>query len=885
MPQVRGLIQVNPDAAARTEDSGVARRGLSARAQRKKRMGMMATTFAALDASDADTRCFHCGAPANAGLHAVIDGVERDMCCAGCQAVAVAIAGAGLSTYYTRRTQPAQVADTSSATQAEFAALDALAYQRSVVRVRDDGSREVSLALGGIACPACNWLIEQRLQALDGVQEAVVDYGARRAYVRWDEASITLSRIVAAVRAIGYGAEPFDPERAAAGRRSEARSSLWRLFVAGFGMMQVMMYAVPVYLSGGDMTADVEALMRWASLVLTLPVVAFAAQPFYSGALRDLRARTTGMDVPVALGIVIAFFASVYATVAGRGSVYFDSVAMFVFLLLGARHLELIARSHAGDALDRMQRLLPAFAFKLGSSSKDETAQRVAVAELVPADRVLVAAGEVVPADGTVESGVSDVDESLITGESRGVMKRPGMRLIGGSINRASRLVMRVEQVGTQTTVAAIGRMLDRAGADKPRLALLAERLAARFTVAILLIAAAAGLVWWFIDPERALPIAVTVLVITCPCALALATPAALAAATGSLLRLGVLVTRGHALETLARATHFVFDKTGTMTTGRPAVTGILPLGERDAQASLALAAALETGSTHPLARALVQAAAGAGSRPAPTSIRDVAGLGVEARVEGRLTRIGRPEFVAEITGSPAPQALAFMADAVQVVALGDERGWIALFALSDAVRGQARALVRGLEADGRSVCLLTGDRAAVARHVAGELGISQVVADARPEDKLEHVRRLQSHGAIVAMIGDGVNDAPVLAQAQISVAMGSGADIARCSADIILATDRLDRLRDAIEVARRTERVIAQNLAWAMLYNVIAVPAAVLGVVDPLIASIGMAASSALVVANALRAAHPALWRGARTQHAAVANATAFAPASAKAM
>jgi len=827
---------------------------------------------AAVLAADA---CFHCGEPVNVRHTAVIEGVERALCCAGCKAVAEAISGAGLSTYYARRTQPAEAAQGAPAKDVDAEALDAPAYQRGVVRTRADGTRDVSLLLGGITCAACNWLIEQRLQALPGVQEAAVDYGARRAYVRWDDTTVHLSGIVTAIRAIGYSAEPFDPKRSEAGRRAEVRASLWRLFVAGFGMMQVMMYAVPTYLSDGDMSADVEQLMRWASLILTLPVVAFAAQPFYVGAWRNLKARTVGMDVPVALGVAIAFAASVHATLTGLGTVYFDSVAMFVFLLLGARHIEMVVRSRAGEALDRMQQLLPAFAFKLEESPAGEALRRVAVADLAPGDRVLVAAGDIVPADGAVETGESEVDESLITGESRGVVKRAGARLIGGSINRTSRMVMRVEQVGAETTVAAITRMLVGANADKPRLALLAESLAARFTAAILIIAAAAGLAWWFIDPARALPIAVTVLVITCPCALALATPAALAAATGSLLRLGVLVTHGHALETLARATHFVFDKTGTLTTGAPAVTGVLPLGRHDAAACLALAAALEAGSNHPLARALKNAAAGTEPPAMPADVRDAVGLGVEACVDGRKIRIGRPAYVADIARGPAPQALAFVADAVQVIALGDECGWIALFTFSDAIRGRARALVRGLQADGRKVFLLSGDRVEVARYVAAELGIAQVVADAHPEGKLDYVRRLQADGAIVAMIGDGVNDAPVLAQAQVSVSMGSGADLARCSADIILANDSLDRLQDAIQVARRTERVIAQNLAWAMLYNVIAVPAAVLGMVSPLVASIGMAASSAIVVANALRAAHPALWRGAQAHEPSNAGVT----------
>jgi P-type Cu2+ transporter len=823
-----------------------------------------ATTPAA--ALTADRTCFHCGeaVPEHVDFRAAIEGVQRQMCCAGCKAVAEAIAGAGLCAYYDRRSTPGKPGATSAVpADSTLGVLDSPAYQQGVVQIRPDGTREVSLLLEGVTCAACIWLIERRLQSLPGVREASVNFSTQRAYVHWDDEAIRLSGIVEAVQAIGYGAEPFDPRRSEARRRGESRTALWRLFVAAFGMMQVMMYALPAYIADGDMSADIEALMRWASLLLTLPVIGFSSAPFFAGAWRDLRARTAGMDVPVALGIGVAFVASVYATVAGHGHVYFDSITMFVFLLLAARYLENVVRMRAGEAMDRLGRLLPAFASRLKATLQGDVVQRVAVAELIPGDRVVVSAGDVVPADGVVDAGESEVDEALISGESRGVSKRPGAALIGGSMNMASRLIMRVDRVGADTVVAGIGRLLDRASAEKPRIAQLADRIASRFVAAILLIATAAGVAWWYIDPARALPIAVTVLVITCPCALSLATPAALAAATGSLTKLGVLVAHGHALETLARATHFVFDKTGTVTIGDLSLVGIMPLGAMDRRGCLALAAALEADSRHPLAKALTEAAtrepldAVRGLR----DVRDVAGDGVEALLRGRRMRIGRPAFVAELAGA-VPTQLAYVADHVQVIALGDEQGWIALFTLSDTLRPEARTLVRALRAEGRSVWLLTGDRASVAAHTARELGIDGVKAEARPEDKLAFVRELQDAGAVVAMVGDGVNDAPVLAQAQVSVAMGSGADIAQTSADVVLASNSLGRLQDAIQVARKAERIIGQNLAWASVYNVIAVPAAVLGWVSPLIASVGMAASSAIVVANAVRAAHPALWR-----------------------
>lgn len=783
--------------------------------------------------------------------------------------MAEAIGGAGLEAYYERRSNPGRPgARADTAVDPDLAVLDTPAYQATVTQRRADGTREVSLLLDGVTCAACIWLIERRLQSLTGIVEASVNFSTQRAYVRWQEGGQRLSGIVGAIRTIGYDAEPFDAQRADMRRRRETRTSLWRLFVAAFGMMQVMMYAVPTYMADGDMTPDIEGLLRWASLVLTLPVIGFSAVPFFNGALRDMRARTVGMDVPVALGIVVAFVASVRATFSGIGEVYFDSITMFVFLLLGARHLEAVLRARAGEATERLGRLLPAFATRIRLGAQGETVQRVAVAELMRGDRVAVAAGEIVPADGTVETGTSEVDESLLTGESRRVAKQPDAALIGGSVNITSRIVMRVERIGGETVVAGIGRLLDRASSDKPRVAQLADRVAAQFVVAILGIAALAGLGWWFVDPQQALPIAVTVLVITCPCALSLATPAALAAANGSLTRLGVLITRGHALETLAKATHFVFDKTGTLTTGELDLAAVTPLGVGDASSALGLAVAMERDSRHPIARALLLAAGGQHARETIRGLdgaRDVAGRGIEGVFRGRRVRIGTADFVAELTGTPVPRAVEDVAEHLQAVVLGGEDGWIALFTLNDQLRAQARTLIASLQAHGREVALLTGDRAIIARYTARELGIDTVQAGARPEDKHRYVRDLQDRGAIVAMIGDGVNDAPVLAQAQVSVAMGSGADLARASADVILGDSALERLQDILDVARKTRRVITENLLWATLYNIIAIPAAVAGMVTPLMASVGMAASSIIVVANALRAAHPALWQRVR--------------------
>ena len=804
--------------------------------------------------------CFHCGEPVPDGgrLEVAVDGAGRPVCCAGCAAVARTIIENGLADYYRSRSElPRRDLAADIALEA-LRLYDIPEVQQTFAHGRDASRRGAALLIEGITCGACAWLIEQRLLQLPGVLHVAVNLAARRAQVEWDPARARLSAILQAVADLGYRAQPFDPGRSASAAARERRSMLWRLFVAGFGTMQVMMYAVPVYLAEGDMGRDLEALMRWASLVLTIPVVTWAAGPFFTNAWRDLKARRVGMDVPVALGIAVAFLASVYATFRGTGEVYFDSISMFIFLLLGARYLEAMARARAAETQQRLVACAPAVADRLvpGTAGRKE---QVAVAQLAPGDRVLVAPGARIPADGVVIEGASSADEALLTGESRPVAKRAGDAVIGGSVNLRSPLTVEVTRVGQDALLAGIVRLMDRALGEKPRIAQLADRVAQWFVAALLAVAAATALAWYLVDPGRALWVLVAVLVVGCPCALSLATPAALAAATDALHRLGMLVTRGHALETLANATHVVFDKTGTLTTARLSLIGVMPLGGRDAGDCLRLASAVERGSEHPVAHAITTAAPDAAA-VAVTGIENMPGQGVEASIGGRRIRVGSPAFVAALTRRPPPAEMLYTVDDVTVVAVGDEAGWIALFTLGDALRHGARGLVHALEARGITVCLLSGDRRETAEHVGNELGIKVIRGAATPRDKLDFMRELQSRGAIVAMVGDGVNDAPVMAQAQVSIAMGGGTELAHASADMILLGDNLERLHEAVEISRQAMRVIRQNLAWAVAYNAVALPLAMAGLVTPLAAGIGMALSSLAVVLNALRLVGPKL-------------------------
>lgn len=801
-------------------------------------------------AVDSAAGCFHCGLPLDATVYTVVlDGVGRSTCCRGCQAVAQTIVDNGLGAYYRNRTALSPTA--RNAVPAELAVYDIPEVQRNFVRDLATGAneKEAALLIDGVTCAACVWLIEQRLSRLPGVSAVLLNYATRRARVRWDTRVTALSKVLRAVADLGYAAQPYDSDRAEAGLRRERGVLLWRLFIAGFSMMQVMMYAIPVYIAGSEMTPDIEQLMRIASLVLTLPVALWSAVPFYAGAWRDLRRGRVGMDVPVALGIVIAFAASVAATWMASGTVYFDSVAMFVFLLLGARYLEMEARAKAASTQEQLLRMAPATAERVISDGMTEL---VAAAAVRTGDLVRVRPGSAIPVDGVVVTGISSVDESLLTGESRPVAKRSGDALTGGAVNLDGVITMRVTRTGENTMLAGILRLMDRAQSEKPAIAQAADRVAQWFIAALLLLTAATFAVWWQIDGQRALWVAVSLLVVTCPCALSLATPVALTAATGSAYRSGVLITRGSALETLARATHFVFDKTGTLTTGRMSLTGVTLLSGATREQCLAWAAALESWSEHPAGRALVAEVRGA--HPVADDVRTMAGDGVEGTLGGRRLRIGRPQFVAALHGCALPPELELVSDTMSVVALGDEQGWIALFMLDDVLRHDAPAMIRTLAAAGATIALLSGDRLQRVRHTAAELGIAEYRGGATPAAKLDYVRELQAQGAIVAMVGDGVNDAPVLAQAQVSIAPGSGTELAQISADIILMTDRIGALAETVGSARRTLRVIRQNLGWAIAYNAVALPLAMAGMVTPLVAALGMSASSLVVVINALR-------------------------------
>ena len=803
-------------------------------------------------------RCCHCGRPnpPRARWHADWNGVPHTFCCAGCLGVARTIRAAGLDDFYERRTFDDGAPPIEGDARDEWSHWDETATQAGIVRAGERGTREVSLLVEGIHCGACVWLIESWLAREPGVVSASVNYATRRARVVWDPRRTRLSAVLRAFVAIGYRASPYDPRRREAGARREARTLLLRLAVAGLAMMQVMMFAVPTYVTVDGVEEAHRRLLEWASLTLTLPALLYSASPFFRGAWRDLRHRSAGMDVPVALGLAAAFGGSVWATFTGTGPVYYDSVTMFIALLLLARYIELVARQKAGAAIEALARARPATAERLLDWPSGQMVETVGAASLAPGDLMLVRPGATVAADGDIVDGRASLEEAMLTGESRPRAAAPGDAVLAGSVARDGALIVCVRAAGEATRLAGLERLAERAMGERPRVARFADRAARWFVATLLVLAAGTAVVWWNVDPSRVLAVTFAVLVVSCPCALSLATPAALAAAAGALARRHVVIARTDALETLARVTHVALDKTGTLTMGRMAVVGVELRGTATRDAALALAASLDAVSEHPLARALREAAPAGTALPRVDAVAIVAGNGVEGTVEGRRVRLGRPDFVVALSGRQAPPDVVPADAATTHVALGDASGLIAQFTLADTLRPGAADLVARLSRLGIVPVLISGDRTASVEAIARALGIADARGDAQPEDKRDALVRLQKEGAIVAMVGDGINDAPSLAQAQVSVSLGSATALAQQTADIVVLGDDLGRVADAIAHARRTYRVIRQNLAWAFAYNLVAVPAAAFGMVTPLVAAIGMSASSLLVVGNALRVA-----------------------------
>lgn len=808
--------------------------------------------------------CHHCGLPADAGISAEIDGTERRFCCHGCRSVCQAIYAAGLQGFY-RRTPAGLVTGPPPEPPKELKLYDLDEVQQGLVVHGEGDVREVSLLVEGIHCAACVWLIEQGLAGTEGVVEARVNLTGRRLRLKWDSSRAKLSDLLARLGALGYAAVPFDPQAAEGSIQRENRRLLYRMAFAAFGAMNLMWISIALY-AGAD-EGEFRGLFHWIGFLLATPTLLYSGWPFYIGAWRGLRQLRLGMDLPIAIGASITYLYSLHVTVTGVGHVYWDTVVNFLFVILVGRYLEAMSKRHAVSATQRLLDLQPRVATLL----KDGEESIVPIRAVRMGDRMLVRPGETIPADGVVVRGESSVDESMLTGESMPVARAAGERVSAGTLNGTGVLEVEVSAVLRDSALGRIVELVEAAQASKAPIQCTADRIVPWFVAVTLGLAAVTFALWVQQDAEKALMAATSVLIITCPCAFGLATPMAIAVASGAGARHGILVKNGAVLETLSGIDHFVFDKTGTLTEGRPRVTaaadadGPWPLDEPAAWGQarrdlLAPIAALERLSEHPAARALVHLAdsAGVAYKGLPVERFEAEpGFGVRGLVGGRPVFIGTAAWLArngidpvssdagdaehgQAIGAPVHCAI----DGVEVLRL----------TLRDRPRADAAETIRALRADGVQVTLLTGDRRRVAEAIAAEVGADQVIAEVLPQDKDAAIGRLQAAGQRVAMVGDGINDAPALVRADVGIAVGSGTDVSIASADIVLMTSELARVRDAGRLARRTLQVIRQNIALSIAYNLVMVPLAMAALVTPLLAAIAMPLSSLAVIGNSAR-------------------------------
>ena len=793
--------------------------------------------------------CFHCALPVDPRdqYHVEIDGEQQPVCCPGCKAVAELIRDTGMSNYYAMREAPQPGAGRPADDAAEWQIYDRedmlAAFAES-----SDGTAEATIYVGGMYCAACSWLIETTMARVPGVLSADINPVTHRLRASWHTDEIGLGGILATLANLGYDPQPLAPESAARPELLEQRAALKRLLVASLGMMQVMMFAVGLY--AGDfqgMEPDMQYFLRWVSLAVTTPVVFYSARPFFRSAWRGVIARAPGMDLPVSIAITAAFAGSIYATLTKAPAVWFDSVVMFVFFLTLGRFLEMRARHRSIDRSTALSNVLPNTVTRCGEDGQTT----IPCSQLVAGDLVLVRPGESIAADGLLVDGETAVDEALLTGEATPKPKSIGDPLLAGSINLDGIIQFRVETTGSDTTLGTISRMSERARYARPTYVQIADRIASYIVFAILIIAAAVGTFWYITAPDRAFVVTLSVLVVTCPCALALATPAAFAAAGTRLAQLRLLVTNGNAIEALARSTCILFDKTGTVTRGAPVIEEIEILDDTfDEIQCLRIAAALETVSTHPIASAF----RATGNDVAISDQVVAVGNGVRGKIDNQVWRLGRAEFVGALLASAKVKVAATSAAPTAGVYLGNSDGVIARFSISDELREDAADTISHLAELGLHPGLISGDGEAAVQRTAGKLGIADYHANCSPEDKLEIIRTAQQNGETVIMVGDGINDAPVLAGADASIAPAHGAMLAQTNADIVLVGDNLRPLLLGILLAKQTMRVVRQNLSWAIVYNATALPLAALGYVPPWAAAIGMSASSLIVVLNALR-------------------------------
>lgn len=824
--------------------------------------------------------CFHCGLPVppDEPVAGEPDGQARTFCCTGCKSVCEAIYAAGLEGFY-HRTPEGGLLGPPPAIPKELALYDMDEVQEEFVETLGE-AREINLLVEGIHCAACVWLIENTLRGIPGVIEGRVNLTGKRLRLRWNNSQVRLSEILQRLGSIGYAAAPFDPEAAEGALQRQNRDLLYRMGWAGFAMMNLLWISIALY-SGAD-RGEYRTLFHWVGFALATPTLIYSGYPFYRGAWNGLRSLHLGMDLPIAIGASISYLYSLYVTLTGSstGEVYYDTVVNFLFVILVGRYLEAISKRQAVASTQRLLDLQPRVATLVTDGEESLAPIRSVKAD----DIILIRPGERVPADGVVIEGVSAVDEALLSGESAPVDKAPGARVSAGAMNGAGALYVRVEGLLKDTALGRIIRLVEEAQASKAPIQCVADRIVPWFVLATLSLATAAFWYWVGEDFEVALMAATAVLIITCPCAFGLATPMSIAVASGAGARHGVLVKNGAVLESLSDINHFVFDKTGTLTEGRMGVVSVETVEDRWAAGEdqlpdnlrplLAGLAALERRSEHPVAAGVLRLAEeqglGKGGGEPVEDFRYEPGFGVSARIAGEVWVAGSQAWLErqQTALDPRLESAATAIEASGASALHCAVGGraVAVLAVEDRLRPDAPALIESLKAQGIRVTLLSGDRRAAAEVIAQRLGGIEVIAEVLPAQKDAVIRDLQAGGHRVAMVGDGINDAPALVRADVGIALGSGTDVSIASADIVLMNGELAKVGMAARLSKRTLRTIRQNIGISIAYNLIMVPLAMAALITPLVAAVSMPVSSLLVIGNAARIR--TLFRGQRRQY-----------------
>jgi Cu2+-exporting ATPase len=786
--------------------------------------------------------CFHCGEPIPKGFNVSvkINNQLQPMCCIGCEAVAKIIVANNLTNYYQFRTEPAQKSTPLVPEELQKQLLLDDESLQSEFTFSEGDTKETILTIEGISCAACAWLIEMQLANLPGLVKINVNATTQRASVIWLAEQLKLSEIINRISAIGYHAIPFKADQTEQLNNQQSKKFIKRLGISGILMMQVMMIAIGLYFGAFSGISEHNLIyLRWTSMLLTIPIVSYGAFPFYKGAINSLRLKRLSMDVPVSIAILLSFSASSWATISQQGEVYFESVAMFTFLLLIGKFLEFRARSRAAEVSANLLKLMPLTATLL----KNNKEQFVAAKSLQVNDIIVIKPGETIAADGIVKTGTSQVNEAMLSGEQAPVAKNIGDKVFAGTINTDGNLTVSVSQDINHSFLNQLIRLSEQAQSHKPKIAQISDSIAQYFVAIILLTSVITAVYWYQHDPEQAFWITLSVLVATCPCALSLATPTALTCATTRLNKEGILIKAGHVMETLPKITCFAFDKTGTLTTGVFSVKSIeLIAPNQSKQDVLAKMAALESFSEHPIAKAFLP------YRDYAINANDVnvtSGFGIKGVINNQQYAVGKPNWLL------IDEQLAKYQNAHCV--LTSNNMLIAAVYLEDQLREEAPSLIKSIQASKASTVILSGDNKFNCQQIASETGINRYFAQMSAEDKLKTVKQLQQ-SELVAMIGDGVNDTPVFGAANISIAMGNGTDIAKSGADVILLNNNLNSLHTLQTVAHKTRKIIIENYLWAASYNAFILPLAVMGYITPYFAVIGMSASSILVVTNSLR-------------------------------